>query len=154
MNKLYGVFLLLIISTLLIACSASGEESKKEINIDKKIEYNDLLIEFDKIKVYEKDGEKLVTINYDWTNLSGDDFSLQSLATMEVLQNGESLKETSDSWNPENSKVLGNDAFFRIENNITLSVDFTYKLIDNESPLEIVFYVLEEDDEIIKIDIE
>lgn len=125
----------------------------KKIKINDELNYPHLTINFNQVKVYEKKGKKYADIEFDWTNLSGDEFSLQALAKMDVQQNGESLNEINDDWNPENSKRLGNDAFFRIEHGVTIGVKFTYELIDEKAPIDIIFYVLEEDDRVITIEI-
>lgn len=138
------------------------EESKKPekkgfetkiIKINDELSYPHLKINFNQVKLYEKKGKKYADIEFDWTNLSGDEFSLQALAKMDVQQNGESLNEINDDWNPENSKRIGNDAFFRIEHGVTIGVKFTYELIDEKAPIDIIFYVLEEDDRVITIEI-
>lgn len=125
----------------------------KKIEINDELNYPRLTINFNQVKVYEKKGKKYADIEFDWTNLSGDEFSLQALATMDVQQNGESLNEINDDWNPENSKRIGNDAFFRIEHGVTIGVKFTYELIDEKAPIDIIFYVLEEDDRVITVEI-
>lgn len=129
------------------------EKFGKTIKLDDELEFLDFNIKMNQVKVFEKKGKKYATIEFDWTNNTGDKFSLQALTQMDVLQNSESIEDIDGDWNAENSQAIGNDAFFSIENNITVSVDFTYELKD-ESPLEIIFYAIEEDDKKVVVEID
>lgn len=139
--------------TKVVDKEAPEEKFDKTIKLDDELSFKGHRIVMSSVEFYEKKGKIYADVKFDWTNLTGEDFSLQALSKMDVLQKGESLDDVNGDWDPSNSNVLGNDAFFTIKDRLTLSVEFTYELIDAESPLEIVFYAIEEDDKIITIDI-
>lgn len=126
----------------------------KKIKLDDEFSFRVHHIEMDEVKIYEKDDNFYADIKFDWTNLTGEEFSLQALSKMEVFQNGESIDDVSGDWDPVNSNKIGNDAFFTIKDRVTVGVSFTYELIDEVNPIEIVFYAIEEDDKKLTIEID
>lgn len=147
-----------------IQTTAEEEEPKKEepepidLKVDVNEEYNfkqfDVVVE--KVEVYEESEELLADIRLSWTNRIYDyDTSTLFIATLfEVKQGGETLTEINDAWNPENKNK--SDVFFPNAAGGTTSVDLTYKLKDESTPIaiEITPTTEEEGTETIQIDIQ
>lgn len=151
MKKLLIVFVMFFV--LILAACGTGTKFGKTIQLDDELKFIGFNIKMNKVKVFEKNNKKYATVEYEWTNHTGEKFSLQALTKMAVYQNGKSIEDEDGDWNYENFDSLGNYAYFSIENNLSLSVEFTYELED-DSPIEIVFYAIEEDDKVLTIEID
>lgn len=124
------------------------EEVKKEEEkpIDVKIDVNEELnfeqfdVELKTVKVYEKDDTVFADISLDWTNKAqdyGEEMTLFVATVFEVKQGDKDLEEINDAWNPENKNT--SDVFFPNTIGGEWSVDLTYELADETTPIDIIF---------------
>lgn len=112
------------------------------IDVDEELQFKQFDVNMKKVKVYEKDGILLADISFDWRNkardYATDKMSLFVATQFEVKQGDETLEEINDSWNPEN-KGFSNDVFFQNTLGGLWSVSLTYELVDETTPIDIIF---------------
>lgn len=112
------------------------------IDVDEELQFKQFDVNMKKVKVYEKDGILLADISFDWRNKARDyvtdKMSLFVATQFEVKQGDETLEEINDSWNPEN-KGFSNDVFFQNTLGGLWSVSLTYELVDETTPIDIIF---------------
>ena len=122
------------------------EVKKEEKPIDVKIDVNEELnfeqfdVELKTVKVYEKDDTVFADISLDWTNKAqdyGEEMTLFVATVFEVKQGDKDLEEINDAWNPENKNT--SDVFFPNTLGGEWSVDLTYELADETTPIDIIF---------------
>lgn len=123
------------------------KEEQKEIN--RTIEVNEELLflnhrnKIKKVKVYEKDGKLLIDIPVDWRNTSFPDKTTFFRAnSLDVFQGEHLLEEANNAWANKNSNV-----YFPNAVGGEWKVDLTYELIDDTTPVKLVFVVFDEYDE-------
>jgi|SRR5690625_4054351 len=119
------LFVLLMTIILLTACGSSGKDTQK-IEVEEEIELNNVTLEVQSIHI--KDNEAKVYIAWKhWT--SYDKAHLDLLLTTSIKQDGEELEI-----------IKGEDKYLKqVDKGVGGSVNATYKLIDNETPIEIKF---------------
>lgn len=127
------------------------EETKrldKEIEIEDEFKFENLIITFDTLHAYEKDGSYFLDIELDWRNLYRGDTSFNSLMSVELYQDGQ-LEEVSGVYDDKNSIVY----FPNVAAGLWF-VDFTFELEDATTPVKVVFVPTAEDDESQEVTIE
>lgn len=121
------------------------DETQKEkldiqIEVSETLEFEQFNIEFDSVKVYEKDDKLLLDLKFNWRNKQLPEGSTLFTATLfDVIQSEESLEEINDSWNPEGDRSLQNDVFLPNTAGGLSSVKLTYELKNKEDDVEVVF---------------
>ena len=124
------------------------EEVKKEeekpidvkIDVNKELNFEQFDVELKTVKVYEKDDTVFADISLDWTNKAqdyGEEMTLFVATVFEVKQGDKDLEEINDAWNPENKNT--SDVFFPNTLGGEWSVDLTYELADETTPIDIIF---------------
>ena len=174
MKRLLLLFLAMVVSIGLVACDNSSssdsssvdskQEEKKEekkeplnvkVDVDKELNFKKFDVEVKKVKVYEKDNALLADINLDWRNRAydyGDKMTFFVATLLDVKQDDENLEEIKDAWNPENKN--SSDVFFPNAAGGLTSVKLTYELVDETTPIEIIFTPTTEteESETVKVD--
>lgn len=126
------------------------KEKKTEENLaEKTIELNEELVflnfklKIKSVKIREIDGSYFIDLNMDWLNQSfPDKTTFLRAASIDVHQNNDILTETSGAWQNRNS-----DVYFPNAVRGWTRLNLQYELVDNKSPVKIVFVPHDEYDE-------
>lgn len=177
-KKGLSVLLFIVLSAFLAACGSDEaenqaieneqteeveqpqEEVKKPINykieIAEQLEFDKFSVEIRRVKVKEKKGDLQATIELAWVNRDYDygypEKTLYTTTLFEVKQGEAVLNEINDAWNVENKDR--SSVFVPNKLNQTWVVSLTYKLKDNETPIDLYFTPLTETEETQKFTIE
>ena len=169
------LFLAMIVSIGLVACdessssdSSSDDDSKQEekkeekkeplnvkVDVDKELNFEKFDVVVKTVKAYEKDNALLADINLDWRNNAsdyGDEMTFFVATLFDVKQGKQSLIEVNDAWNPENKN--SSDVFFPNALGGEWGIKMTYELVDESTPIEIIFTPTTEteESETVKVD--
>jgi hypothetical protein len=129
------------------------EEVKKPINykieIGEQLTFEKFDVEIRRVKVKEKKDELHADIILAWVNRDYDygypEKTLYTTTTLEVKQGEAVLNEINDAWNVENKDR--SSVFVPNKLNQVWVVELTYKLKDNETPIDLYFTPLTETEE-------
>lgn len=153
--------LLILVISILSACGSEGEETKQtqteqtekkeekeekkpinyKLEIGETLEFEEFTVEILQVKVKEKKGDLLADIKFDWTNRDYNygypEKTLYTTTFFEVKQGDAVLNEINDYWNVENKGF--SPVFDTVNLNESRRINLTYKLKDNETPIDLYF---------------
>lgn len=111
------------------------EKLDKKIDLEDEFLFTDFSIYMDEAHIYEEDGQAFMDLSFDWINDSFEDkTTFMRASSIDVHQNDELLTETTDAYSDTNS-----DVYFPNAVGGKWGIELTYKLVDSESPVRIVF---------------
>lgn len=134
-----------------------AQEAKKEgnkIKVDEQLEFAELTVNMDYVRVYEEDNKEYAEISFDWLNQAGDGKKMfMQLSGMDVEQSGKILEETSGAWDAMNKNT--SRIYFPNAQNGEISISVVYELENTNDPITVTFVPLTgEGSEKLTIDIE
>lgn len=114
----------------------------KTILVNEELLFLDHRVKIKQVKVYEKDEKLLIDIPIDWINHSFPDKTTFFRANSLDVHQGESLlEEVNNAWANKNSNV-----YFPNAVGGEWTVDLTYELVDESTPVRLDFIVFSEYD--------